>query len=829
MGALQALVTIVGLIGILALLLLIACRYLGGWTWSRAWLTSSREEKMVLTRGTGQYHPNGFMIQSDSDLNLSGGGSFRRFDKTDHDYQLLRQGSAVSIPSQSSIPPQPLRPAPSLPASLGQARLDQQSSVDSVFTDTPPVSMPPPRIPPPPPSSASSSSTNPSRALPSFSMTNPFLPLLQASTQFFSQTLQGLHSLQNSGTFPGASSTESSTHQEYVHETPTSLQHDPGSSVNRSGVHSSTSSGRSGMSMGELLFSAPPVVPISLSSALPTSGTFGATTGSEYFQNSAAAAFSNPEPPVKLDSSNPFSPQSTSSYDQFTGTSQDWQKNGTCIKEIFTWADKVEEITPPPAPPTTTATKVVEPSPPAIDPPVVVVASTNVFIPEPRQPMVTTVAEENSIFDQIRDFNELTMSKNLETIESTTGSNSTSGVSKKPTAEPLRPSQGLHFTFHTTTNHQEEVKSSISAPHPAPPTTLIDNRDPLKSLNSIISSVPTVSSHFPNFTPYRNARSYSLRQASTDSIGSESDLGSPDGSLPSLQRAMSCDSVCSDTSVVLGDLDQPQLTGHLCIGLEYDSETADLLVNVIEAKEINGLHPDPTTPFDSYIRVYLLPDKTTNMQTRVYRKSLNPVYKEKFMFGLELAELQIRSLVFYMYATDKFSNTLIGEAELKLGELDIHQLPLTTWLPLTDSGQRGGDLGEIMFSLSYLPTAERLTVVVVKARNLKFPRENVGDPFVKVYLLQRGKKVSKKKSSMKKGERNPIFNEAMIFGVPAHALQTIQLRVTVADSSEAESNRACSIGHVIVGSTTTGKPLSHWNQMLSSLRKPIAMWHSLRK
>jgi hypothetical protein len=38
-----------------------------------------------------------------------------------------------------------------------------------------------------------------------------------------------------------------------------------------------------------------------------------------------------------------------------------------------------------------------------------------------------------------------------------------------------------------------------------------------------------------------------------------------------------------------------------------------------------------------------------------------------------------------------------------------------------------------MFSLAYLPTAERLTVVVVKARNLKFPHEReTGDPFVKV-------------------------------------------------------------------------------------------------
>jgi hypothetical protein len=40
-----------------------------------------------------------------------------------------------------------------------------------------------------------------------------------------------------------------------------------------------------------------------------------------------------------------------------------------------------------------------------------------------------------------------------------------------------------------------------------------------------------------------------------------------------------------------------------------------------------------------------------------------------------------------------------------------------------------------MFSLSYLPTAERLTVVVVKARNLFFPTvRETGDPFVKVKI-----------------------------------------------------------------------------------------------
>ena len=34
--------------------------------------------------------------------------------------------------------------------------------------------------------------------------------------------------------------------------------------------------------------------------------------------------------------------------------------------------------------------------------------------------------------------------------------------------------------------------------------------------------------------------------------------------------------------------------------------------------------------------------------------------------------------------------------------------------------QRPTELGDIMFSLSYLPTAERLTAVVVKCRSLKW-------------------------------------------------------------------------------------------------------------
>ena len=71
---------------------------------------------------------------------------------------------------------------------------------------------------------------------------------------------------------------------------------------------------------------------------------------------------------------------------------------------------------------------------------------------------------------------------------------------------------------------------------------------------------------------------------------------------------------------------------------------------------------------------------------QIYKKTNCPCYKEKFLFGLEAAEFAKRSLMFYVYASDKFSNTLIGEAELKLSDVTQRQ-PVTTWLTLSDTGQ----------------------------------------------------------------------------------------------------------------------------------------------
>ena len=103
----------------------------------------------------------------------------------------------------------------------------------------------------------------------------------------------------------------------------------------------------------------------------------------------------------------------------------------------------------------------------------------------------------------------------------------------------------------------------------------------------------------------------------------------------------------------------------------------------------------------------------------------------------------------------------------------------------------------------------------------------ITDPFIKVVLLFDGKKVKKKKTSTRKQETNPVYNECMIFDVPPDLLHRVLFVISVADAKP-DSTRSDVIGRVVIGSATTGESLKHWHQMLISPRRPVAAWHRLK-
>lgn len=60
---------------------------------------------------------------------------------------------------------------------------------------------------------------------------------------------------------------------------------------------------------------------------------------------------------------------------------------------------------------------------------------------------------------------------------------------------------------------------------------------------------------------------------------------------------------------------------------------SQLIVGIIQAAELPAMDMGGTS--DPYVKVYLLPDKKKKFETKVHRKTLNPVFNEQFTFKVK--------------------------------------------------------------------------------------------------------------------------------------------------------------------------------------------------
>ncbi|GIY39696.1 synaptotagmin 1 [Caerostris darwini] len=302
--------------------------------------------------------------------------------------------------------------------------------------------------------------------------------------------------------------------------------------------------------------------------------------------------------------------------------------------------------------------------------------------------------------------------------------------------------------------------------------------------------------------------------------GSYKEKVQPD--MEDLQDNMECNDIDQDSAK------SDMKLGRLQYKLDYDFNTSNLAVTVIQAEDLPGMDMSGTS--DPYVKVYLLPDKKKKYETKVHRKTLNPVFNETFNFKIPYSEISSKTLVFATFDFDRFSkHDQIGEVKIPLNTVDLAQT-IEEWKELTSvEGEQGQEnkLGDICFSLRYVPTAGKLTIVILEAKNLK--KMDVGglsDPYVKIALMLNGKRIKKKKTSIKKCTLNPYYNESFTFEVPFEQIQKVQLVITVVDYDRIGTSEP--IGKVVMGCNASGTELRHWMDMLASPRRPIAQWHSLK-
>ncbi|KAJ8369823.1 hypothetical protein SKAU_G00098510 [Synaphobranchus kaupii] len=266
--------------------------------------------------------------------------------------------------------------------------------------------------------------------------------------------------------------------------------------------------------------------------------------------------------------------------------------------------------------------------------------------------------------------------------------------------------------------------------------------------------------------------------------------------------------------------------GKINFSLKYDYENEALIVNILKAFDLPA--KDFCGSSDPYVKIYLLPDRKRKFQTRVHRKTLNPTFDESFQFPATYDELAVSKLHLSVFDFDRFSrHDMIGEVILdNLFEVSDLSRETSIWKDIQYATTESVDVGEIMFSLCYLPTAGRLTLTVIKCRNLKaMDITGYSDPYVKVSLICDGRRLKKKKTTIKKNTLNPTYNEAIIFDIPPESMDQVSLLISVMDYDMVGHNEIIGVNRV--GCSAEGLGRDHWNEMLAYPRKPIAHWHPL--
>ncbi|XP_033935913.1 LOW QUALITY PROTEIN: synaptotagmin-16, partial [Pseudochaenichthys georgianus] len=294
--------------------------------------------------------------------------------------------------------------------------------------------------------------------------------------------------------------------------------------------------------------------------------------------------------------------------------------------------------------------------------------------------------------------------------------------------------------------------------------------------------------------------------------------------------------------------------GDLVLSLEYHADTEKLLVSVIAARDI----PDKArSGMDSWqVHMVLLPAKKQRHKTTVQKGSL-PHFNETFRFSrLDASEMQMSAIRFRLYAlgASRMSREkMMGEKVLRLGGMDPNggtmettlimeprsnlksldsQLSLSAVSPSdsassTQSLTHGG-VPELLVGLTYNATTGRMSVELIKGshfRNLAINRPP--DTYGRLTLLNSvGQEISRCKTSVRRGQPNPVYKETFVFQVALFQLSDVTLLVSI--YNRRSMKRKEMVGWIALGQNSSGEEEQiHWQDMKESRGQQVCHWHVL--
>ncbi|XP_009067428.1 PREDICTED: synaptotagmin-13 isoform X2 [Acanthisitta chloris] len=268
---------------------------------------------------------------------------------------------------------------------------------------------------------------------------------------------------------------------------------------------------------------------------------------------------------------------------------------------------------------------------------------------------------------------------------------------------------------------------------------------------------------------------------------------------------------------------------ELHYSLLYDQQQAELRVALLEAMH-GGTSGDQDAGCHCYVLGTLLSKSgIAEAQTELKKKALHTLWEEVLQFPLAKEEMPEGTLTLTLRNCDKFSrHSIVGELKLNLAEME-ESFGKAQWERLkSPEKEPSTGHGEVLLSISYLPAANRLLVVIIKAKNLhsKQLKDLLGsDVSVKVTLRHQSLKLKKKQTKHAKHKINPVWNEMIMFEVPQELLHASSVELEMLSQDGAGQSHV--LGKCSLGLHVTGTERNHWEEMLRNPRRQIAMWHQL--
>ncbi|NWU99381.1 SYT13 protein, partial [Upupa epops] len=262
--------------------------------------------------------------------------------------------------------------------------------------------------------------------------------------------------------------------------------------------------------------------------------------------------------------------------------------------------------------------------------------------------------------------------------------------------------------------------------------------------------------------------------------------------------------------------------------LTYDEQRGELRVALLEGK--GGVNGDHDAGCHCYVLGTLVSTSgTAEAQTELKKKVLHTLWEEALRFPLAPEEMPEGTLTLTLRNCDKFSrHSIVGELKLSLANAG-QSFGTAQWERLkSPEKEPPTGHGEVLLSISYLPAANRLLVVIIKAKNLhsKQLKDLLGnDVSVKVTLKHQSLKLKKKQTKRAKHKLNPVWNEMIMFEMPHELLRASSVELEMLSQDGAGQSHV--LGRCSLGLQSTGTERNHWEEMLRNPRRQIAMWHQL--